>query len=165
MKPEFTIEQIRMFVNNEYQSVAARMAKSALTHFDALRGNEKPVREDALSAPSDHFAEEARKAMRMKFEDYNYKQFVRDHFRGCPGLCRLSPDEEEHLADGLYTLVQSFIEPDYQSGSFIQALRSGRLYSAYLRADTTNVQYFYIYMNFIFKEIPIHVLPPIMSII
>ena len=52
-----------------------------------------------------------------------------------------------------------------QPGSFIQALRSGRLYSAYLRADTTNVQYFYIYMNFIFKEIPIHVLPPIMSII
>lgn len=118
-----------------------------------------------LNAPSDNLAEEARKAMRLKFKDYNYKQFVRDHFRGCPGLCRLSPDEEEHLADGLYTLVQSLIDPDHQPGSFIQALRSGRLYSAYLRADTTNVQYFYIYMNFIFKEIPIHVLPPIMSII
>ena len=118
-----------------------------------------------LQSPSDNLAEEARKTMRLKFEDYDYRQFVRDHFRGCPGLCRLSPQEEEHLADGLYTLTQSLIDPDYQPGSFIQALRSGRLYSAYLRADSTNVQYFYLYMNFIFKEIPIHVLPPIMTII
>lgn len=165
MKPEFTVEQIKEFVRNDYQSVAARMAKSALTHFEALKDNQPVVRADAFTSPSDHHTDETRKAMRLKFEDYNYKQFVRDHFRGCPGRCRLSPDEEEHLADGLYTFVQSIIDPDYQPGSFIQALRSGRLYSAYLRADTTNVQYFYIYMNFIFKEIPIHVLPPIMSII
>ena len=118
-----------------------------------------------FSPPSDHFAEEARKAMRLKFEDYNYRQFVRDHFRSCPGLCRMSPEEEEHIADGMYTLVQSFIDPEYQSGSFIQALRSGRWYSAYKRADTTNVQFFYLYVDFIFNEIPIHVLSPIMSLI
>lgn len=165
MKPEFTIDQIRTFVNDGYQSVAARMARSALTHFDALRGNQPVVRADAFTSPSDYHADETRKAMKLKFEDYNYTQFVRDHFRGCPGLCRLSPQEEEHLSDGLYCLVQSLIDPEYQSGSFIQALRSGRLYSAYLRADSTNVQYFYIYMNFIFKEIPIPVLPPIMSVI
>lgn len=118
-----------------------------------------------FNSPSDHFAEEARKAMRLKFEDYNYKQFVRDHFRGCPGICRMSPEEEEHLADGLYILVQSFIEPDYQAGSFIHAVQSGKLYNALKCADTTNLQYFYIYFDFIYNEIPIHVLPPIIALI
>ena len=165
MKPEFTVEQIKEFVRNDYQSVAARMAKSALTHFEAHKGTFDGLGRDIFAIPSDRYAEEAMKAMGVKFADFDYSQYVIDHFRGCPGTCKMSADEKDHIASGLQELVRSILTPDYHPGSFIQALRSGKLYMAMQRADTINLQYFYLYINFIYREVPIHVLPPIMTII
>ena len=36
MKPEFTIEEVRAFITRNYNSVAARYAKSAMQHYDEL---------------------------------------------------------------------------------------------------------------------------------
>lgn len=38
MQNEYTLNQIRHFVSNNYPSVAARMVKSLLQHYDELNG-------------------------------------------------------------------------------------------------------------------------------
>ena len=38
-KPEFTLDQIRKFVETGYTSVSARMVKSLLQHYDELSAN------------------------------------------------------------------------------------------------------------------------------
>jgi hypothetical protein len=48
MTAEFTIEQIRAFVSKGYTSVAARYAKSALQHFDAI-AERMPTEEEVSS--------------------------------------------------------------------------------------------------------------------
>ena len=108
------------------------------------------------------------KAMREKFIQncYDFKQFVIDHQRGCPaGLSRMSETEQEHIAFGLGALVHSYLNPDHEHGSFITNLRMGKLYSAMKCADDVNMQYFYLYMDFIYNETPIHVHPPILNMI
>jgi len=69
MNTEFSVEQIRAFVARGYNSVAARMTKSLLQHFDALASNpkepeavhgneaEKEVLNDFISAIQTEFAD------------------------------------------------------------------------------------------------------------
>lgn len=114
----------------------------------------------------DEFYKEAIEAMKRKFENYDYVQFVRNHERGCPaGKSRMTDGEITGVAEQLCNLTHAFINPEHQHGSFITHLRKGKLYSAMKAASTNNLQYFYFYMDFIYNEIPIHVLPPILSMI
>lgn len=116
----------------------------------------------------DEFYKGGIEAMREKFimDNYDYGRFLQDHERGCPaGQSRMTSDEQKHIAMGLVSLVHAFINPDHQHGSFITNLRRGKLFTAMKGADTTNLQYFYLYMDFIYNEIPIHVLPPILTMI
>lgn len=45
MKAEFTIEQIRDFTSKGFRSIAARMAASALIHYDELKKSKSKLPE------------------------------------------------------------------------------------------------------------------------
>lgn len=114
----------------------------------------------------DEFYTGAIEQMKKHFDNYDYVQFVRMHERGCPaGKSRMTDGEVTGIAEQLCNLVHAFIDPEHQHGSFIINLRNGKLYSAMKSASTNNLQFFYFYMDFIYNEIPIHVLPPILSMI
>lgn len=82
MKPEFSIEQIRDFVNKEYTSVSARFAKSMLQHYDEVNNIE--IKRDRNSSQQ-HFNSEIEA---IEWVRSHTPFLIRARKKGCDKLVR-----------------------------------------------------------------------------